>query len=197
MTLPVTPNPNSHPLLEEVHDDMLSGLGQLANYFGFGKVMGQIFGALLMSAQPLSLDDLVERLDISKANVSINMRTLENLGMVREVHVKGGGGRRKFYKAEADFWQIVSTILQGREMRDVGRAISVMDDNIRRLKAEIPTLTDEQRQTAAVYMERMEQMRVLFEFARMMIQAVLAQVGDAAGEGQRDTPVPDDDWTPD
>jgi DNA-binding transcriptional regulator GbsR (MarR family) len=179
-----------HPLLEAVHDDMLSGLGQLANYFGFGKVMGQIFGALLMSPHPLSLDDLVERLEISKANVSINMRTLENLGMVRQVFVKGSSQRRKYYKAEADFWQIISNILQGREMRDVERAIGVMDANIRLLRVELPSLTEDERATAQVYIDRMEQMRGLFEFARMMIQAVLSQVE------REEAPQNDDDWTP-
>lgn len=185
--------PGGHPLLEAVHDDMLSGLAQLANYFGFGRVMGQIFGALLMSAQPLTLDDLVERLGISKANASINMRTLENLGMVREVIVRGGNGRRKYYQAEADFWQIVSSILQGREMRDVDRALAVMNANIKQLKAEVDQMTESERATALVYMQRMDQMRVLFEFARMMIQAVLAQ-GDLDDNLQ--APPPDDDWTP-
>ncbi|MDZ4769696.1 MAG: hypothetical protein SGJ24_11255 [Chloroflexota bacterium] len=182
------------PLLESVHDDMLSGLGQLASYFGFGKVMGQMFGALLMSARPLSLDDLVERLGISKANVSVNMRTLENLGMAREVYVKGAGGRRKYYVAEGDFWQIVSNILQGREMRDVDRALMVMDANIRRLKSESPTLTEDERATAVVYMARMEQMRGLFEFARMMIQAILSQVEVASDT--EPSAAADDDWTP-
>ncbi len=185
---PAPPN----PLLEAVHDDMLSGLGQLANYFGFGKVMGQIFGALLMSPHPLSLDDLVDRLAISKANVSINLRTLEKLGMVRQVFVKGSSPRRKYYEAEADFWQIISNILQGREMRDVERAIGVMDANIRRLRAETPTLTAEEQAKAHVYIERMEQMRGLFEFARMMIQAVLSQVE----RDETPAPLPDDDWTP-
>ncbi|MCS7070181.1 MAG: helix-turn-helix domain-containing protein, partial [Anaerolinea sp.] len=112
---------------------MLDGLGQLAHYFGFSKVMGQIYGALLLSARPLCLDDLVEQLGISKANASMNMRTLENLGMVRQVWVRGSSGRRKFYEAETDFWQIITNVLKGREMRDVERALTVMEENIARL----------------------------------------------------------------
>ena len=49
--------------LQAVQDSMLDGLGQLASYFGFSKVMGQLYGALMLSAVPLSLDDLVELLD--------------------------------------------------------------------------------------------------------------------------------------
>src|SRR5690606_13873268 len=109
--------------LAAVRDSMLVGLGQLSDYFGFSKTMGQLYGALLLSDSPLSLDDFVEQLDISKANASINLRTLENLGIVRQVWVRGGSGRRKYYEAETDFLQIVSNILSSRELRDVERAL--------------------------------------------------------------------------
>ena len=50
------------PALGHVHHTMLDGLGQLADYFGFSKVVGQLYGALLLSNAPLCLDDLVEQL---------------------------------------------------------------------------------------------------------------------------------------
>ena len=46
--------------LQAVNDSMTDGLGKLAEYFGFNKVMGQIYAALLLSAEPMSLDDLAE-----------------------------------------------------------------------------------------------------------------------------------------
>src|SRR5688572_2479503 len=112
-----------NPQLEDVHETMLDGLGQLSGYFGFSKVMGQLYGTLLMSSKPLSLDEMMEQLSISKASVSTNMRTLEHMGMVRQVWVRGGSGRRKYYEAETDFWQIITNLLSGRELRDVERAI--------------------------------------------------------------------------
>ncbi len=172
-------NPNGKherdPLIA-VHDSMLDGLGQLLDYFGFSKVMGQLYGALLLSDGPLCLDDLVVRLDISKANVSMNMRTLENLGMVRQVWVKGSSGRRKYYEAETDFWQIITNILKGREMRDVGRALDVMTDNVALLKAKMDTMNAEDRELAEHYIARITQLRGLFQFAQLIITAVLARV---------------------
>src|SRR5438876_82258 len=105
----------------KVNKSMLDGLGQLAAYFGFPPVMGRLYGALLLSPEPLSLDDLAERLGISKGNVSMNMQALERLGTVREVWVKGDPQRkrRKFYEAESDLWKIVNTVLQSRERREV------------------------------------------------------------------------------
>lgn len=96
--------------LRAVNTSIVEGLGQLASYFGFSKVMGQLFGALMLSPDPLSLDDLMNLLGISKASVSTNMRTLEHMGIVREVWVKDD--RRKYYRAERDFWRILTNILK-------------------------------------------------------------------------------------
>jgi DNA-binding transcriptional regulator GbsR (MarR family) len=156
---------------------MLDGLGQLAAYFGFSKVMGQLYGALLLSADPLSLDDLVVLLDISKASVSMNLRTLEHLGMVRQVWVRGQSGRRKFYEAETDFWQIIANILAGREMRDLDRALTVMDVNTTRLEKSMSTMSDADKKLAELYLERMAQIQGLFRFAQSLITNVLARAG--------------------
>ncbi len=169
-------------LLGTVHESMLDGLGQLSDYFGFSKVMGQMYAAMLLSDKPLCLDDLVERLDISKANASMNMRTLENLGMVRQVWVRGSGGRRKFYEAETDFWTIITNILKGREMRDVDRALSVMNANIQRLQSAMPAMGESDQQLAELYVERIAQMQGLFQFAQMMINAILSKVAEGEGE---------------
>jgi HTH-type transcriptional regulator, glycine betaine synthesis regulator len=161
-----------------VQESMLDGLGQLASYFGFSKVMGQLYGALLLSADPLSLDDLVVLLDISKASVSMNLRTLEHMGMVRQVWVRGGGGRRKFYEAESDFMQIISNVLSSREMRDVDRALNVMDENAERLSKAMPQMSDEDKRLAELYLERMAQMQALFRFAQTIITSILSRADD-------------------
>ncbi|MEQ8674417.1 MAG: helix-turn-helix domain-containing protein [Aggregatilineales bacterium] len=167
-----------HPSLLTVHDSMLDGLGQLSDYFGFSKVMGQLYGALLLSPEPLSLDDLMERLSISKASVSMNMRTLEHMGMVRQVWMRGRSGRRKYYESETDFMQIITNILSGREMRDVDRALSVMDDNHKLLEDSISKMDEEDRAQADLYLERISQMETMFRFAQLVITSILARVAD-------------------
>lgn len=162
--------------LQIVHDSMLDGLGQLADYFGFSTVMGQLFGTLLLSAEPLSLDDMTARLGMSKASVSTNMRSLERMGMVRQVWVRGGSGRRKYYQAETDFWQIFSNILSGRELRDVERALAVMEENRQRISGTIDDLPYEEQLLARLYLDRIAQIQALFRFAQLIINSVLNQV---------------------
>ncbi|MCS6871853.1 MAG: ArsR family transcriptional regulator [Anaerolineae bacterium] len=160
-----------HPSLQAVNDSMLEGLGQLADYFGYNRVVGKMYGALLLSPEPMSLDDLVEHLSVSKASVSMNMRMLENLGVVREVWVRGD--RRKFYEAESDFWKILTNVLGARELRDVNQALDVLEGNIQHLREAIPSMDEADRALASYYVERIDQMKDFFRFAKLILTSIL------------------------
>lgn len=162
--------------LQIVHDSMLDGLGQLADYFGFNKVLGQLYGTLLLSAEPLSLDDMMLRVDISKASVSTNTRSLEHMGMVRQVWVRGDSGRRKYYQAETDFWQIFTAVMSGREMRDMERALLIMEENHQRISDSIADFPADQQTLARLYLDRIIQMQALFRFASLIITSIMDQV---------------------
>lgn len=165
--------------LQNVNTSIMDGMGQLASYFGFSKVMGQLFGTLLLSPDPLSLDDMVERLSISKASVSTNMRTLEHMGIVREVWVKDD--RRKFYKAESDFWRILSNILTSRELRDVNQALRVLSDNAAHLQDSIPGMEPGDQRLAEYYIERLAQLQDFFELAQILLMSLIEHAQNQAG----------------
>ncbi len=160
-----------HQTLETVNTSIMDGMGQLASYFGFSKVMGQLFGTLMLSPEPLSLDDLMDRLSISKASVSTHMRTLEHMGIVREAWVKDD--RRKYYRAEGDFWRILTNILSSRELRDVNQALHVLSENSDRLQKEIPNMGDEQKQLAEFYIDRLNQLQDFFQLAQVMLTSII------------------------
>src|SRR5258708_13666957 len=128
------------PVLATANESMLDGLGQFSDYFGYNRVMGKMYGALLLSPNPMSLDDLMNPLDVSKASVSMNMRTLENMGIAREVWVRGD--RRKYYEAEPDFWKIATNVLGSRERREVNEALQILESNLDKLIATTPPMHD-------------------------------------------------------
>ncbi|MDR0786707.1 MAG: hypothetical protein LBG44_02460 [Gemmatimonadota bacterium] len=63
---------------------------------GGPRIAGRLMAVLLLSRDPLSLDDLVERLQVSKASVSTNVRMLELRGVAEKVTI--AGDRRDFYQ---------------------------------------------------------------------------------------------------
>src|SRR5260221_13309546 len=81
-----------NPTLSAANQSMLEGLGQLSDYFGYNRVMRKMYGTLLLSPRPMSPDDIMTRLDISKPSVSMNMRTLESRGIGREGWIRGHRG---------------------------------------------------------------------------------------------------------
>lgn len=154
--------------LAAVHESTIAGLGRLAGFFGFSEVMGRLYGMLLLSPDPLSLDDLAEGLKISKGSVSMNMRSLERWGMAKEVWVRGE--RKKFYMAESDMWTVIRNVLSGREMREVQVALEVLGDSVQKLKDVEGELPREEREQAAYVLERIADLRAFFELAQMAIE---------------------------
>lgn len=167
----MTDNENLDPTMQAVHDSMLDGLGQLADYFGFNRVIGQLFAALILSPEPLSLDDMVNSLGKSKASVSMNMRTMEHLGIVREVWVRDT--RKKYYEAETDMWKILTNVMGSRELRDIDRALEVLQHNIEQLREKMPELGEEEKKLAKHYIDRIDQLSDFFKFARMVLTSIL------------------------
>jgi len=91
--------------LAEVQDVFLDKINHLCTRFGLNNIMAQLYTVLYFNNEPLSLDDMVERLKISKGSVSINVRALENYGAARRVWIKGS--RKDYYEAEMDVSKVI------------------------------------------------------------------------------------------
>ena len=110
--------------LDEVRHGIMDTLGRITSFWGFSKIMGQLYGMLYLSATPMTLDQMAEKLEISKGNVSINIRALERWNMVRPVWVKGD--RKDYYEAETDFWKIIRGVLKEREKKEFDQALAAI-----------------------------------------------------------------------
>jgi hypothetical protein len=53
-----------------------------------------------------------------------------------------------------------------------------MDENARQLNKAMEELGEDKRELAGLYLDRITQMQNLFEFAQVMINAILAQVSE-------------------
>lgn len=92
--------------------DFLKITSDFGEYFGLNRTVGQIYGLLFLSSEPVSLDKIVEVLKISKGGVSVNIRELERWGAVKKVWVQGS--RKDFYEANADFVNVAYTRMKNR-----------------------------------------------------------------------------------
>ena len=80
---------------------------------GLPRSIGEIYGLLFISRMPLSLDDLVTRLNISKGSVSQGLRMLKSLGAVIEANGSNGGTeRRTYYEPAVELKRLVGGFIR-------------------------------------------------------------------------------------
>jgi HTH-type transcriptional regulator, glycine betaine synthesis regulator len=85
---------------------------------GLPRSIGEIYGLLFISQSALSLDDLVERLKISKGSASQGLKMLKSLGAVREADSSTDGGteRRTYYEPATELKRLVGGFI-GKQVR--------------------------------------------------------------------------------
>lgn len=91
--------------------------GEMASNWGINRTMAQIHALLYAVEEPLDTDTIMARLQISRGNANMNLRSLMNWNLVRKVHL--AGSRKDFYTAEKDVWEITLQIIRERERREI------------------------------------------------------------------------------
>ena len=114
--------------LEQIKQQLINDMGQYFDSYGANDIMGRIFALLVFAAEPLSLTEIAKALQISKAAVSINIRTLKMSGLVEKV--SSPGDRSDYYRLDADYGHgmfsgIMKRVQDGLEL--LNRAITTME----------------------------------------------------------------------
>lgn len=150
--------------LQPARQHFLKGMSRISHFWGFPKAMGAIYGAIYLSPAPLSLDDLVNQVGVTKGAVSTNVRHLERLGMVHKHLVVGE--RKDYYSAETDFWKIGRGLLEERQQSDFDRALQSVGESLAMLEGQ-------RGETADFARERLLAMQEFFNALDALVNALL------------------------
>src|SRR2546430_12962517 len=134
--------------LQQVEDQFVDLWRTMSSLWGISPTMAEIHGLLYITGAALSMDDVMERLGISRGNASMNLARLVEWGLVRRVHKRGD--RRDYYESLADVWEMFTLVAAQRKRREIDPILTTL----RRCKEEVSpeTLggladTDEARQS--------------------------------------------------
>ena len=97
--------------LETIQKEVIALFVNGVRVLGLPKSVGEIYGLLFISPDPLALDVIVRKLEISKGSVSQGLRFLRNLGAVKPVYVSGD--RRDHFTAEAELKKLANGFIRG------------------------------------------------------------------------------------
>jgi DNA-binding transcriptional regulator GbsR (MarR family) len=154
----------------QARENFIQGMSRISSFWGFPRAMGAIFGAVYLAPAPLSLDEMVEQVNVSQGAVSTHVRTLERLGMVhKQIRL---GDRKDYYEAEADFWKIIKGVLREREKSEFDLALNTVGESLDLVKEADPASED--AELAGFYRERMEGMQSFFNSLDNIVATLLA-----------------------
>jgi DNA-binding transcriptional regulator GbsR (MarR family) len=112
--------------LAEAKAKFIADWGRFGTNWGINRTMAQIHALLLISPDPLSAEDVMEELSISRGNANMNVRELIDWGLVQKVIVPGE--RKEFFTAEKDIWKVARQIVKERKKRELDLMIPVLKE---------------------------------------------------------------------
>ena len=145
--------------LSRVEEEVISYFCDGVRILGLPKSIGEIYGLLFISAEPLSLDDLVNKLNISKGSTSQGLKFLRNLGAIHGDEVD----RKSYYSPELNFKRLVGGFIKEEiqpHLQSGQEKLKLINNTIKK---------EQDHETAKLYAERFEKMERWTKQAKVIL----------------------------
>lgn len=100
--------------------------GEMGSAWGINKTMAQLHAILMVADHPLTTDDVMKELEISRGNASMNLRSLVHWGLVRRSYQKGD--RKEYFQSEMGVWKMFCAIARERKRREIEPVITGLEE---------------------------------------------------------------------
>ena len=152
--------------LTDMQERFVLHWGEMADAWGIPRTMGQIHALLYISPRPLSTDEIMERLKISRGNASMTLRSLEDWGIIHRVHFRGD--RREYFQSITDIWELFRAIVRERKRREFDPLMR----SLRQFVADASAL-DTDDPELALYRERLMNLLQVLELMQSAYERLL------------------------
>jgi DNA-binding transcriptional regulator GbsR (MarR family) len=112
--------------IDEAKQKFIQHWGALGSSWGINRTMAQIHALLLISTEPVSMEDIMEHLQASRGNVNMNLRALMDWGIVTKEYKIGE--RREFFVADKDIWAVARQIARERRKREIEPMLKAFEE---------------------------------------------------------------------
>lgn len=112
--------------VKEAKEKFVESWGKMAGEWGVNRTMAQVHALLLIAPDPLTADQVMEGLGISRGNANMNLRALMDWGLVHKQ--LRNGERKEYFYAEKDMWTVVRQIIINRKKRELDPMLKVLDE---------------------------------------------------------------------
>ncbi len=119
--------------LRDAREEFVSQWGAIGSAWGINRTMAMIHALLLISPVPLTTDEIMAELKISRGSANTNLRDLAGWGLIRTVLRKGE--RKDYFEAEKDVWRMFCIIARERKRREITPAMEVLNRCVQRTRS--------------------------------------------------------------
>jgi DNA-binding transcriptional regulator GbsR (MarR family) len=155
-------SPDLSSRLAQVEDQFVDLWDTMSRLWGISSTMARIHGLLYITGAALSMDDIMQRLAISRGNVSMNLSKLVEWGLVRRVHKRGD--RRDYYESLTDVWEMFTIVANQRKRREIDPILTTL----RRCREELAPENLGSQAEAPAAQERFRRVNELLKFLTLM-----------------------------
>jgi len=100
----------SEEIVSDLAKESAEYFSSFAQILGYPKSVGQIYGLLFMSIEPIPMEAVIKRLGISKGSASQGLNVLKGVGAVRSLRIEGE--RCEHYEADFDVSHMVQHFVE-------------------------------------------------------------------------------------
>jgi DNA-binding transcriptional regulator GbsR (MarR family) len=143
-------NGKRHAAVLDFESSVVDFFGASADLIGVPRSLAAIYGVIFASPAPLSFAEIEARVNLSKGSVSQGLRTLREIGAIKEVSSKAD--KAKLFEPDLEMRKLIARYLDNRfeaQMKGGRERLDRLKDNLRRLPAA-------DRRTLALRLDRLE-----------------------------------------
>jgi DNA-binding transcriptional regulator GbsR (MarR family) len=157
--------------LEKARERIIESIAQNIHLYGLTPSAGRQYGTMFFHNEPLTLDDMTEKLGMSKTSMSTSVRALSDLKLVERAWKRGV--RKDLYQVTDDWYQSFIDLFSIKWRR----AVSLHTVAVRRSLAELeelindPEISDELKMEAKADIEKLRYLRDYYEWLDRLVDA--------------------------
>jgi len=112
--------------LNEAKQKFIESWGTFGTKWGINRTMALVHGLILAADKPVSTEDIMEQLNVSRGNANMNIRALIDWGLAHKVFISGE--RMEYFEAEKDIYKVALMIIRERRKRELEPIRNMLQD---------------------------------------------------------------------
>ncbi len=114
--------------IDQAIKDFILEWGQISTCWGIPKTMGQIHGLFLVSHKTLNAKEIMDRLDLSRGNVHMQIQQLLEWDLIYKIQVEED--RKEYFKAEKDMWKLFIRVIELRTKLELNPLLNLLENDV-------------------------------------------------------------------